>query len=576
MAGSFGELLWQLSGHGDPTAAMTAAMLNGQGGQATPAGAGTAGGAAVAGGTPQPQAYTSPPDLMKLYGELTQQQQFADSINTGTALILSGFAAPENKDNIMQAFGVGGGGSGDSSGGSLDYLSNIMKFQQAQAEQARLAANRARIPAMAKQYGLDIDTATYLFDTGKLDSVISELEKPNVEVVKLEDGTSVLVDKNDGSVGVPFGVAKKREMEIIKNDNTGEQFAVYKDTKERVGGDPLVKGTRKMEYQEQADGSKKLVYADDKSDVPGEDRDIAAPPRKITFQEDGKGGRIAMYEDGTRVPDKDIAGMGSTEKEQLYNAAKIDAEKRGVTDFPSLDTWVKDLTERGSTKVNLGPSGIDYGNPPTDMAWKRDAEGKVMVDENGAPMAVPIKGTKLYNEKAEGDEASAKNDINKAVSSTIVGQDIDRAIANIDANKDAWIGSTGWGSLFGSWIPESEAMQLHDLTNTIKSNVGMDKLQAMRAASPTGAALGPVSDFENKLLQATIGNLNLQGKAEDIKYNLRRVKVVYEAIINDGVKDQAEAERLLSAVPYDEPEETLPEPETPESIEDILKRNKGE
>src|SRR5690606_19012957 len=63
----------------------------------------------------------------------------------------------------------------------------------------------------------------------------SEAEKPNQEIVTQADGTFRIVNKNDGTMGEVFGPRKARPMQIV-SDDTGNQFAVYTDTGQRVGG----------------------------------------------------------------------------------------------------------------------------------------------------------------------------------------------------------------------------------------------------------------------------------------------------------------------------------------------------
>jgi len=54
----------------------------------------------------------------------------------------------------------------------------------------------------------------------------------------------------------------------------------------------------------------------------------------------------------------------------------------------------------------------------------------------------------------------------------------------------------------------------------------------MREASPTGAALGPVSDFENTLLQSVAGSLDLGQGRKQLEYNLDRIQRIYQNIID--------------------------------------------
>lgn len=79
----------------------------------------------------------------------------------------------------------------------------------------------------------------------------------------------------------------------------------------------------------------------------------------------------------------------------------------------------------------------------------------------------------------------------------------------------------------GEW--DQHAREVSGWLTTVTSNVGLDQLQAIREASPTGGAVGQVSDYENRLLQATKANLDqFQGSPADLKYNLLKVKWLYD------------------------------------------------
>ena len=67
---------------------------------------------------------------------------------------------------------------------------------------------------------------------------------------------------------------------------------------------------------------------------------------------------------------------------------------------------------------------------------------------------------------------------------------------------------------------------------TIKGNVGFDKLQAMREASPTGGALGQVSELELKLLMSTIGSLDQAQNIKDILRVLSEIEYWYNHIVH--------------------------------------------
>lgn len=78
------------------------------------------------------------------------------------------------------------------------------------------------------------------------------------------------------------------------------------------------------------------------------------------------------------------------------------------------------------------------------------------------------------------------------------------------------------GTLIGL-KPGSDAYNLQAKIDTIKSQLGFSQLQAMRDASPTGGALGQVSNQEIKFLQAALANLDKGQDATTLKNNLDKV-----------------------------------------------------
>jgi hypothetical protein len=91
------------------------------------------------------------------------------------------------------------------------------------------------------------------------------------------------------------------------------------------------------------------------------------------------------------------------------------------------------------------------------------------------------------------------------------------------------VGPTTTGFVGGN-LAESErfgkgtdAWTLKEKLQTIKANIGFDRLQAMRESSPTGGALGQVAIQELTALQASIASLNQGLKGPELEKNLRKV-----------------------------------------------------
>lgn len=78
-------------------------------------------------------------------------------------------------------------------------------------------------------------------------------------------------------------------------------------------------------------------------------------------------------------------------------------------------------------------------------------------------------------------------------------------------------------------IPGTEAHDIRNSIDTIKANIGFDRLQEMRDSSKTGGALGNVSDNENKMLQKTVASLEQSQTKKQFIENLDRVKAQYKA-----------------------------------------------
>lgn len=95
---------------------------------------------------------------------------------------------------------------------------------------------------------------------------------------------------------------------------------------------------------------------------------------------------------------------------------------------------------------------------------------------------------------------------------------IDRAISRISG----W--TTGMGGALLSNMPGTDARALSGDLDTIRANVGFDELQAMRDASPTGGALGQVSEMENRLLQSLRAAIDQLQNGENLAQNLKIIK----------------------------------------------------
>jgi hypothetical protein len=83
--------------------------------------------------------------------------------------------------------------------------------------------------------------------------------------------------------------------------------------------------------------------------------------------------------------------------------------------------------------------------------------------------------------------------------------------------------ATGWGSLL-NMVPDTEATQLNALLRTLEANVAFKALQEMRANSPTGGALGNVSNVEIELLYQSLSPILQKGGVKELLSTLDTIE----------------------------------------------------
>lgn len=119
-------------------------------------------------------------------------------------------------------------------------------------------------------------------------------------------------------------------------------------------------------------------------------------------------------------------------------------------------------------------------------------------------------------------EAQGEQTPPKDAAYTLAGlNSLDRAIQMIDANPSL---TTGLGGAILSNIPGTDARDVKALITTVTSQVGFDRLQKMRDESPTGGALGQVSERELSQLNASLSNLEQSQSYNQLRENLNIVR----------------------------------------------------
>lgn len=190
---------------------------------------------------------------------------------------------------------------------------------------------------------------------------------------------------------------------------------------------------------------------------------------------------------------------------------------------PNTQQWVE---------IARGPRWTDKSTPPQ---MGTIPTGYQLIEDNGAWKLELIPGGPADQENAEIAEADNNKKILAKRSISVVKENIQDALRfyKLSEGEDSDISDSAFG-ISGSLIrniPSTNAKDLHMVVETIKANIGFDRLQQMREASPTGGALGQVAIQELFSLQASLGNLSIDQSPEQFKKTLLSIGKRYDNML---------------------------------------------
>jgi hypothetical protein len=217
-------------------------------------------------------------------------------------------------------------------------------------------------------------------------------------------------------------------------------------------------------------------------------------------------------------------GMGTND---IY-ARAIEGDEKAI----QLVELIEKMKKAGSsqTTVNIPPS---TGTIPPGYVMDYD-------QQNRPTQLSPIPGGPAQREieeqeKKEAERQKTQERKTRMQYGTAI-QDMQRAL---DIGMSSRL-SVGAPYLLMNKIPESDANALKGMVDSAKSNVGINVLEDMRKASPTGGAVGQVPVEQQKKLEATIGNLDPSQRPNVFFDNLRRAINLYMDVVH-GTPEEIQA-----------------------------------
>ncbi len=148
------------------------------------------------------------------------------------------------------------------------------------------------------------------------------------------------------------------------------------------------------------------------------------------------------------------------------------------------------------------------------------AQGAQARQTVGARTATQPVASTTYSDRGERRLTTALDDLESKVNDSTVGT---------------------WGAMasrkVSGFTPGSvnPTVDFDALTEQVKALIGFDELNAMRRASPTGGALGQVSERELAYLQSVAGSLNPNQSQAQYKQQLQRIRSEVDRVVNYGL-----------------------------------------
>lgn len=181
----------------------------------------------------------------------------------------------------------------------------------------------------------------------------------------------------------------------------------------------------------------------------------------------------------------------------------------------TLEDWIIGGRKAGATNVTVG--GGKYGTIPPGYELVETPQGAQLRAIPGGPAAA--------DEQKLKDVQTNRGNKQDTLTDTIVG-------AASKARNLIGVTTTGVIGQGASVIGQTDAGELYRQTDVLKSNATIENLNAMRRESPTGGALGNVTEKEGAMLAAAAGALDPAAGPERYKaaldnYELTLLRIVH-------------------------------------------------
>jgi hypothetical protein len=399
--------------------------------------------------------------------------------------------------------------------------SDLINFQKQRDAQRDDIIRQQALPALMKQYNMTPAQIQYLKTSGKLDEVLQNFATRSLAHITDQNGQTHLVD--DRAEGKP---------KIIATIGTEKE-----DPTEYVAGPNGPELHNKLTGAKIGDG-------------------VGLPPDKLAVTHPD-GSQFIIDKNHPEIPGVPVApreAVGDKVLPAQNELADINAQRAARGEKLMTPEELIKLKQTPATNINVGADGTVLPKPEAGYDYERGADGKPTIDPiTHRPTLYKIPGGGAADEAAalakkttQADEKLARSKVTDVFTASNVGMAVKDVMKDIDKPGVAGVGSklarTVGGGIGG--LPQD---RLDNALKTIQSNVTIQTLAQMRANSPTGGALGNVSDFEDKMLQSVIAPLATYGSKDQLKNGILRVQAAMEILADDNFnKDPVKFQTALN------------------------------
>jgi hypothetical protein len=347
--------------------------------------------------------------------------------------------------------------------------------------------------------------------------------------------------RTDGSIKTPDEIASEVGGTLRTINGVGDVGTL---ASEQFGGGPAT--TVDAEAEARRIGSIRNDIASGAADPykVGADSGIAYTPAELRAIENAQAG---IYD-----PALDTA-LAKVNQKQKEDEIRLSAELQAEADANAPYTLGKD-------QVRIGPGGRVIASGMTDAGF----DGSTYTAGSNATVDAYVAGIKNKSLKMSDIPAEYKGMVAQGMASAgdtgsqynrdqarTALTEINNALGYLDGSKSGMINSAGspMGRALTGFLPGSDTVNLNVALDTVKAIVGFDALQRMREESPTGGALGQITERELSFLQSVQGSLNTMQSTEKLVETLGRVQESFEIIeiINspDGTAFEMDGSRYI-------------------------------